>query len=118
LHEIRIVLLGMRGILHDVLEAVLEGCPDLTVVAECSDPVDLQAAMDRSGAQVVVCGLDEAEAADVGAQVLEQPARVKVIAIQDDGRRAVIWELRPQRTELGNLSPRLLVEALRRVERP
>jgi DNA-binding NarL/FixJ family response regulator len=118
LTEIRIVLLSLRGLLHDLIKAVLAGSPDLSVVAECSDPADLPALIARSGAEVVVCDLDESTALDVGTRLFEPHLRVKVIAVQDDGQRAVLWELRPQRRELGDLSVPGFVEAVRRVTRP
>jgi chemotaxis response regulator CheB len=115
--EIRVLLVGLPGLLHDVIKDVLDRAPELTVVAEPSNPAELPDVMRRTGAEVVVCGLDEATAEQVNAQVLGPRARVKVMAIQDDGRRAVLWELRPNRREIGDLSIPVLVETVRHLIR-
>ena len=115
--EIRILLLNLRGILHDLIKAILEENSDISVVAECSNPADVPALMTRTGAEVVVCDLDEVAASDVGARLFWPHLLVKVIAVQDDGRRAVLWELRPERRELGDLSISRFVEAVRQVVR-
>jgi DNA-binding NarL/FixJ family response regulator len=113
LGEIRILLLGLHGLLDDVIRQLLDAAPELSVAAESTDLAELQALMARTGAEVVVCGLDEATTAAVSARVLDPHARVKVIGIHDDGRRAVLWELRPGRREIGDLSVPVLVEAIK-----
>lgn len=115
--EVRVLLLGLQGLLHDVIKDVLDRAPDLTVVAEPSNPAELPDAVRRTGAEVVVCALDEATAEQVGVRVLEPHARMKVVAIQDDGRRAVLWELRPNRREIGDLSIPEFVETVRHLIR-
>jgi DNA-binding NarL/FixJ family response regulator len=115
--EIRVLLFGLHGLLRDVIKDVLDRTPELTVVAEPSNPAEFPDVMQRTGAEVVVCGLDEATAEQVSARVLEPRARVKIVAIQDDGRRAVLWELRPNRREIGDLSIPVLVETVRHLIR-
>jgi DNA-binding NarL/FixJ family response regulator len=111
--EVRILLVGLHGLLHDVIRDVLDRTPELTVVAEPCDPAELPDVVRRTGAEVVVCVLDEAAAEQVGERVLAPHMRLKLIAIQDDGRQAVLWELRPNRREIGDLSIPLLVDAVR-----
>jgi hypothetical protein len=113
LDEIRILLLNMRGVLGDVIRAVLRTCGDVTVVGESLDVADVRVLVDRTGAEVVVCHLDDTATAEVTNGMFAPHRRVKVIAVRDDGRRAVLWELRPQRSVLGDLSPALLVDAVR-----
>jgi len=115
LDEIRVLLLNLRGVLSDVIKAVLLACADLTVVGEYPDVADVRALVDRTGAEVVVCHLDNAAEADVASGLFARHRRVKVIAVRDDGRQAVLWELQPQRSVLGDLSPGLLVDTVRRV---
>ncbi len=114
LDEIRILLVNIQGILGDVIKSVLRTCQDMTVVSDSLDSADVQALVDRTGADVVVCQFDDDAAAEVANGMFARHRRVKVIAVRDDGRRAVLWELRPQRSVLGDLSPALLVDAVRR----
>jgi hypothetical protein len=113
LDEVRILLLNIRGVLADVIKAVLQACQDVTVVGESLDVAGIRMLVDRTGADVVVCHLDDTAAAEVAEGVFAPHRRVKVIAVRDDGRRAVLWELRPQRSVLGDLSPGLLADAVR-----
>jgi chemotaxis response regulator CheB len=115
--EIRILLLDLHGLLHDVIKDALDRAPELTVVAEPSNLAELPDVVRRTGAEVVVCALDEATAEQVGTRVLEPHTRVKVVAIQDDGRRAVLWELQPNRREIGDLSVPVLVETVKHLIR-
>ncbi len=112
--EIRILLLNMRGVLGDVIRAVLRTCEDVTVVGESLDVTDVRAQVDRTSADVLVCALGDTAATEVANELFARHRRVKVIAVRDDGRRAVLWELQPQRSVLGDLSPALLVDAVRR----
>ena len=113
--EIRVLLLNLRGVLGDVIKAVLHTCADLTVVGESLNVADVRALLDRTGAEVVVCHLDEDAEADVANRLFARHRRVKVIAVRDDGRQAVLWELQPRRSVLGDLSPALLADAVRQV---
>ena len=63
----------------------------------------------------MVCHLDDAAQAEVANGLFARCRRVKVIAVRDDGRQAVLWQLQPQRSVLGDLSPGLLVDAVRQV---
>ena len=113
--EIRVLLLNLRGVLGDVIKDVLQASADLIVVGESLDVTGVLTLVDRTGAEVVVCHLDNDAEADIANRLFAPHRRVKVIAVRDDGRRAVLWELRPQQSVLGDLSPRLLADAVRRV---
>lgn len=112
--EIRVLLINMRGVLGDVIKTVLLDCADVSVVADCVDTADASAMIASTGAEVVVCALDAAATADIASRLFEPHRRVKVIAVRDDGRQALLWELHPQQSVLGDLSPRLLVDTVRR----
>lgn len=118
LDDIRILLLNVQGVLGDVIEAMLRACEDVTVAGESLDIKDIRALVDRTGADVVVCQLDDTAAAEVADGLFAPHRRVRVIAVRDDGRRAVLWELRPQRSVLGDLSPSRLVDVVRQAGAP
>lgn len=113
LGEIRIVLVNIGGVLGDVIKTVFRSCRDMTVVGEYQDVSDIQELVGRTGAHVVICHLDDTAASEVANELFAPHRWVKVIAVRDDGRQAVLWELRPQRSVLGDLSPDLLIEAVR-----
>ena len=75
-----------------------------------SDPAAVPDRIRAATAEVIVCTLDTA---DAGARLIEPYGRLKVVALRDDGRSAALWELRTQRTELGELSPLRLIKTIR-----
>jgi len=119
LDEIRVLLINMRGILGDVVKSVLLNCADVSVVADCADAADARVLVASTGAKVVVvCPLGDAAAAALATSLFEPYRRVKVIAVREDGRQAILWELHPRQSVLGDLSPRLLLDTVRQVSRP
>ena len=64
-----------------------------------------------SGADFVIAGADY-DFAEV-ARVLDERPRLRVLAVAGHGREAFLYELRPTRTPLGEVSPRAIVEAIR-----
>lgn len=103
------------GILREVVRTALdEG--DTRVVAELSDAAMLAEATRSSRAHVVLWRIDQSDPSEshrVG-RLLDEHPRLKVLVLEDDGRRGFLWEMRPQRSPLGELSPSLLVDAIRR----
>jgi DNA-binding NarL/FixJ family response regulator len=83
---------------------------DMEVVGEVAALEELVEAVVRGGADVLVIGRDDSALA---AELLERRPRLKVLAVAEEGRACSIYELRPQRVELGELSPRRLVAAIR-----
>jgi hypothetical protein len=118
LDEIRVLLINLRGVLGDVIRTVLRNSADLSIVADRADAVDARPLLDGVGVDVIVCSLDDASATDIATTLFEPYLRTKVIAVRDDGRQAILWELHPRRSLLGDLSPRLLVDTVRKAGGP
>jgi hypothetical protein len=62
---------------------------------------------------VVVVGAMEPAGAGVAEAMLGRWPKSRILMIATDGRRAVMYELRPHKRELGELSPGDLVETIR-----
>jgi hypothetical protein len=62
-------------------------------------------------------GSDDGEVSEPYRRLLDDHPRLKVLALEGDGRSGSIWELRPHRIPLGELSPRRLVQAINEVHR-
>jgi hypothetical protein len=96
--SITIVLVGLPRMLRDLVASAVESQPDLEIVG------------DADRADVVVAGaasLDEAKALDLVAR-----NGLRVLSVGDDGE-ATLYECRPMRTPVGELTPDLLVRLLR-----
>ncbi len=82
--------------LCDILAAVLSAEPDMEVVGV-----------------VVVLALEDSELPEDCGRLLHAHPRMRVLGVASDGRRGFLYELRPLKAPLGELSPQGLVETIR-----
>jgi DNA-binding NarL/FixJ family response regulator len=117
---VRIVLVALRGLLRDLIRQILATERGLHVVGELTDGQALSATLDRTRADLVIWNFedgDEAEDASTWSGLLDNHPRVAILTVRDDGRRGSVWQLRPHMTAIGELSPRLLLDAIREAVR-
>jgi DNA-binding NarL/FixJ family response regulator len=110
----RIVLVDMSPLLRDIVRNAIAHEPDLEVVAEHDGNVDLETAVERGGADFVILG-SEVTAHTTAASLVASNCRVRALELQDDGREGVLYEFRPHRVALGELSPDTLLRTIRAV---
>ena len=108
----RIVLIDMPPLLREIVREAIDGEPDLDVVAEHPGDVDVRHAVERDEADFVIVGSEAAAALGVPA-LIGGGARVRALELQGDGRNGVLYELRPHRVSLGEISPQTLVQSIR-----
>ena len=104
--------------LREIVTSAAAGREDMQVVGTPETRESLLMAVGRTAADVVILGLtreEEARAEDVHAYdvLLYTYPRLKVLAVTGSGRHAILYELRPHRTALGNVSPEALLAAVR-----
>ena len=101
---IRVALHVQPPVLHSLLASMLATDPQVRVLDEagpgCAD-ADV----------VVLSQADPANEAEPVSIMLRSP-RCRVLSLGADARRAVLYELRPHRTPLGELSRRALLAAV------
>ena len=115
LAPVRVVLYGVPGIAGDVLRHTIAESDDVELVAEASTEIEFAIALRRVDPDVVVCGVDDSTLPDACRELLDERARLRVLSL-DSGADASLYELRPHRRVLGNLSPSSLLAALHRSE--
>ena len=103
----RILIFGLQQMMHEIIENAVLGHPGFEVVN--SDRGALADAVEQCHADAVITGDDDPKLAGA---LLERHPRLKVLAVVADGREALLYELRPRRDSLGELSPVALLEAL------
>lgn len=96
----------MLEILGDALRAA-----SIPIVGEFRAGVSLVAAADRRNANVIVTSADRAPEAAVE-DVLSAHPSARVLVFEGDGSQTVLYELRPRRVVLGELSPKALVRVI------
>lgn len=111
--SVRVLLAGMPPILRDIVRETIARQPDMAVVAELDTDDALGPALAVTDADVVILGSSGSEDSTRPLQVLIARPQTCVLMLQTDGRHAALYELRPHRTRLGDVSPQALVDAIR-----
>jgi len=100
----RIVLLDMPRLLRDIIKDALAGEPRVKLVGEFPTGVTPLAAATEGDADIVIAGASADTGADADALLTVRP-HARLLVVSAVGRMAALWELRPHRIELGELSP-------------
>ena len=107
----RIAIASLPQLLRDIVAAALSAEPDLELVGEAPNAEELPRLIHESGAQLAIVACERDEIGLLGRLVNGAP--VPLLAITDEGRHGVLYELRPREVDLGELSPAVLVGAIR-----
>jgi hypothetical protein len=110
--QTRVVVIGLPELLAGIVRALAAERPQLHLAAVLPAGMALEAAACDHDADVVIAmsrgaGQDRAAMA----ALLQRRPRLRAIALGDDGRNAVVYELRPRLTALGDVSAPQLLEA-------
>lgn len=105
----RILLADMPRMLFDIVAEVLHGQPDMEVVE--AEPGSVLELAGRARADVVIMGADDPT---IASELLAAHPRVKLLAVTGADGECWLYELRPQRISLGEVSPTSLVDEIRR----
>jgi len=99
--------------LRDILERAIASAPDMEAVAD--SPVATQEPADQLSPQpdVVIVGVRESEPAEGVSALLNRWPGSQVLMLTAHGRKAVMYQLVPQGTDMGEISPDQLVAAIR-----
>jgi hypothetical protein len=111
--SIRIVLAGLPRMLAEILTAALDDEPDVELVGKPPDLEALKAMVARHEVDVVILGLSDDALSPAQFQLFDADARVRILALEQQGRSASLYELRPYRTMLGEGSPQELMQTVR-----
>jgi hypothetical protein len=103
----------MPKMLLDILSHVVASEPDMVVAGWVEDDEDLLAAIRRARANVILVGQAAEDAQEKYASLLLARPRLKVVAITGDGKTGLLYELRPKRVPLGEISADVLRKAIR-----
>jgi hypothetical protein len=103
----RILLVDLPRMLLEILAEALEKQPDMAAVVSAHLRVEQP---DLSEIDVVITGHDDPQLASL---LLERYPRLRLFSLVRDGKDSLLYELRPQRVPLGELSTSDLIEAIR-----
>jgi hypothetical protein len=98
---VRVALLDLPQMLSEIVKDILGQATDVAVAEAPAADTD-----------VVIVGAQEDELPTAGLAQLERQPKAKVLTINRHGRNAYLFELRPCRTALGELSAEVLLAAV------
>jgi DNA-binding NarL/FixJ family response regulator len=99
--------------MRDIVRDTVSNEPDMVIVGEYGERGVCLDAFETDRTDVVICGTSTPEEPEAPNQLLVRAPHVKVLMLATSGRRAVMYEFRPHRTPLGDVSPESLREAIR-----
>jgi hypothetical protein len=109
----RVLLLGVRQFLADVVKGLVEDQPDIQIAPDTIAPDALLAVHAKDLPHVVIVEADDDGIPAVCGPLLSARPTIRVLAITADGRDTTCYESRPCRRRLGNVSPGGLLTAIR-----
>jgi DNA-binding NarL/FixJ family response regulator len=110
---IRILLGEMPRMMREIVEPAVATQADMQVVGAVSARETLASEVGRTRAEVVIVGLDSAPQVPSYEAVLYAHPHLKMLAVVDSGREALLYELRPHTVPLGQVSVAGLLDAIR-----
>lgn len=111
--KIRILLAAIPGMLVDIISEIVRAEPDLMLVDAVSASSDLGALVRRTRTDVVITQQASSLQEVDHTPLLFAGHPLKIVAITDDGRHGLLYELRPHCVPLGDLSADRLVAVIR-----
>lgn len=109
--RIRVVLSHMPRLLHDIVHSILAAESDIDVDDGSSHSAAPMSLEHVRHAHVVIVTEPELARMNYESLLYGNP-RLRLVAVSGDGRNAALYELRPCRIPLGELSPQTLVDAV------
>ena len=113
LEQIRILIVAMPRMLHEIVEATVLSQPDMVVVGSVRRTESVAAAARHLHADIVILGESQERVGATPWQMVNENARLKLLMISNDGHRATRYEMRPHQVEIDDVSPDSLIDAIR-----
>lgn len=113
--HIRVVVGKAPRLLGDIVTAALAKKEGIDVIGETESEDELIDLCVRAQPNLVVVGSFDNDAEKLGRRLLEQCPSTKVVALAENGRNTLVFELRPHKVEIGELSADELVRVVTRL---
>jgi hypothetical protein len=103
----------MPSMLHEIVADAVAGQADMVIVGSFDGKDALLPALAGSAIDVVVIGVQRADDLSMARQILGPSRLARVLLVAVNGRSAAMYELRPHKVSLGEVSTQGLVNAIR-----
>jgi chemotaxis response regulator CheB len=119
LERIRVLLVGIRGILGELIYEIVAQQPDMEVVGQLVDDRELLSATRSTRCDAVILGLTEEQVLPAAClELLEAHPGITILTVLMNGSHAFVYRLKPERSSVGDLSTATLTDAIRGTARP
>ena len=115
---IRVFVSDLPRLLGEIVVNIVDSQDDMLILDAAHREIGLTTALERSDADVLVLECEEAELRRRGDALLKRRPLLKIVALDGEGRQSYFYGLLPQLVPLGEVSPQLLVDAIRDAARP
>jgi hypothetical protein len=102
----------MPRMLREIIAGIVRAESDLELAGEVPDTAHLRALTERDAPDIVIAG-EHPELSMVAHRLLERFPKIRVLEVVGGGRSANVYELRPSRNFVGDISPESLLGAVR-----
>ena len=113
MRTIRVLIRDGPTMLRDILERAIASAPDMETVAASPVPADEPVGQHPARPDVVIVGLRDSELVEDASALLNRWPGSQVFVLTAHGRKAVMYQLVPHETDMGEMSPDELVDAIR-----
>jgi hypothetical protein len=107
----------MPRLLRDLVDAITSAEPDMIIVGEHFTEADERSALALIDADILIVSEGGESRAERWLSLLYEHPKLKVLVLEQTGRTAQLYALRPHRTPLGEVSRAGLVDAIRNAVR-
>lgn len=114
---INVLVAEMPRVQAELIESFVTQTDDIALF-RLHEYASLSQALRETRADVVLLDTGASDLPAPYVELMRAHARVKLLAIEAGGRRGSLFELRPYRVPLGEVSPERLLEAIRRAGGP
>lgn len=114
--NIRVLIVDRRrhmpDLLREIVSKLISAQNDMEAVSVDLAIDDLDDLLDSNASAVVVVHLENGELPEEMLGLFETRSNLKIIGVSSDGRRGSVFELQPNTIPLGEMSARVLVDAI------
>jgi hypothetical protein len=110
--HIKIALCDLPTMLDDIVTVLVGDDPDVEIVARIERSDDLRSDFDRTGADLVICAVEEREMASLWADAVSRRPLPAFLNLGGDSTRASLYATRSDVHGLQELTARSLLDAL------
>ncbi len=109
--KIRVVLAEMPPLLRDIVRDAVASHADIEIVGDLDGRNGPLRAVE--GVDVVIVGARQPDDSALAGEVFRTSPCTRVLIIATSGRSAIMWQLRPHKAPLGEVSAASLLAAIR-----